>query len=177
MTEPARAAADALRTALESAGVEYDEPAPGTFVAVLPGERKLKTTCSLVVGPHSLSVNAFVIRRPDENAEGVHRWLLERNLRLFGVAFSVDRLGDIYLTGRWPLEAVSTESVDALLGSVLEVADSSFNVLLELGFSSAIRKEWEWRLSRGEPTFNLAAFPHLAPSGAVPVQDDATEAH
>ena len=64
---------------------------------------------------------------------------------------------------RWPLEAVSTESVDALLGSVLEVADSSFNVLLELGFSSAIRKEWQWRLARGEPTVNLAAFPHLAP--------------
>ncbi|MDT4986156.1 MAG: hypothetical protein QOI74_250, partial [Micromonosporaceae bacterium] len=34
---------------------------------------------------------------------------------------------------------------------------------LELGFSGAIRKEWAWRRSRGEPTMNLEAFRHLAP--------------
>ena len=172
MTSPAAgagartAATGVLRGTLDAAGIQYEEPRPGHFVAVLPGERKLSTTCSLVVGPHSLSVNAFVVRRPDENAEGVYRWLLERNLRLFGVAFAVDRLGDIYLAGRWPLDAVTAGNLDRLLGSVLEVADSSFNVLLELGFSTAIRKEWQWRLSRGEPTHNLAAFPHLAPAEA-----------
>ncbi len=37
-------------------------------------------------------------------------------------------------------------------------ADESFNTILELGFSSAIRKEWEWRISRGESTRNLEAF-------------------
>jgi hypothetical protein len=44
--------------------------------------------------------------------------------------------------------------------------------VLELGFASSIRKEWEWRLSRGEPTYNLAAFPHLAPGGAPPPPAD-----
>jgi hypothetical protein len=44
------------------------------------------------------------------------------------------------------------------------VADSSFNSLLELGFASAIRSEWAWRRSRGEPTWNLEAFRHLAPA-------------
>ena len=34
------------------------------------------------------------------------------------------------------------------------------------GFGSSIRKEWEWRLSRGEPTHNLEAFRHLAPPDA-----------
>ncbi len=44
---------------------------------------------------------------------------------------------------------------------MLEYSDSSFNTLLELGFASAIRREWAWRVSRGETTENLAAFEHL----------------
>lgn len=156
-------AARTLRQALRDQGIEHEEPTEGTFVLNLPGERKLKTTVSLVVGAHSLSVNAFVVRRPDENHEAVYRWLLERNTKLYAVAFAVDHLGDVYLTGHLPLHAVTPDELDRLLGSVLETADSSFNAILELGFGTAIRKEWAWRISRGEPTYNLAAFAHLRP--------------
>lgn len=163
--EDARTSAAAvIRAALRDCEIEHEETELATFVAVLPGERKLKTTCSLVVGAHSLSVNAFVVRRPDENFEAVFRWLLERNTKLYAVSFALDHLGDVYLTGRLPLPSVTPDEVDRLLGAVLEASDSSFNTLLELGFSSAIRKEWAWRIARGEPTHNLAAFPHLAPS-------------
>ncbi|MFD9867562.1 YbjN domain-containing protein [Streptomyces niveus] len=160
----------ALRSAAHDSGLKWESPEPGTFVVTLPGTRKLSTTCSLRVGRHSLSVNAFVIRHPDENQEGVHRWLLERNLKLYGVAYAVDRLGDIYLSGRLPLSAVGEDEVDRLLGSVLEEADGSFNTLLELGFAAAIRKEYAWRISRGESTRNLDAFAHLtqAPDGTPP---------
>jgi hypothetical protein len=155
-------AADLLRRALIEAGVAYEEPAVGNFVATLPGVRKLSTTCSLVVGTHSLSVNAFVARRPDENHEAVYRWLLERNTRAPGIAFALDRLGDVYLVGRIPLEEVTAAAVDRILGAVLAEADGAFNTILELGFASAIRKEWAWRRSRGESTANLEAFRHLA---------------
>ena len=53
------------------------------------------------------------------------------------------------------------------LGAVLEAADSSFNTILEMGFASAIRKEWAWRTKRGEPTWNLEAFRALAPDDAA----------
>lgn len=66
------------------------EPCPGNYVVTLPGTRKLSTTCSLIVGKHSLSLNAFVVRHPDENEAEVHRWLLERNLRLFGLSYAID---------------------------------------------------------------------------------------
>lgn len=157
-----------LRAALAQDGLEHEETAPGRFVVVLPGTRKQKTTVSLVVGEHSLSVNAFVARHPDENHEAVHRWLLERNLGLYGVAFAVDRHGDIYLAGKLPLSGVTPDEVDRLLGTVLETSDGSFNTILELGFASAIRKEWEWRTSRGESTANLEAFRHLAPTAGEP---------
>ena len=125
---------------------------------VLPGERKLQTTCRFEVGDHALSVHAFVARNPDENHEVVYRWLLERNLKMYAVSFAVDAAGDIYLDGRLPLHAVTAEEVDRLLGAVLTYADESFNTILELGFATSIRREWDWRRSRGESTRNLEAF-------------------
>jgi hypothetical protein len=152
-----------LRDVLAGLEVEWEEPRAGEFVVTLPGERKLKTTCVLQVGEHALSVHAFVARRPDENHEAVYRFLLERNLRLYGVAFGVDHLGDVHLAGKLPLAAATAEEVDRLLGSVLDAADGSFNQILELGFATSIRREWEWRTARGESTANLAAFRHLLP--------------
>jgi hypothetical protein len=151
----------AVEQALAEAGLEWESPQPGTYVTQLPGTRKLTTTCQLIVGRHTLSLNAFVVRHPDENHEAFYRWLLERNVRLYGVAYAVDRLGDVYLTGRLPVSAVTAEEVDRLLGAVAENADGSFNVLLELGFASSIRREYAWRVSRGESTRNLDAFTHL----------------
>ncbi|GHH90884.1 YbjN domain-containing protein [Streptomyces capillispiralis] len=159
--EAAQRAAQVIEGVLKDAELEWESTAPGTYVVKLPGTRKLSTTVSLIAGRHTLSLNAFVIRHPDENEGAVHRWLLERNLKLFGVSYAVDPLGDIYVTGRLPLSAVTADEVDRLLGQVLEAADGSFNTLLELGFASAIRKEYAWRVSRGEPTRNLDAFAHL----------------
>ena len=162
MSTQSQLAATVVRDVLSVHDVEVEEPEVGHFVVTLPGTRKQKTTCSLVVGEHALTVQAFVARHVDENAEVVYRWLLERNLRMDGVAFSIDHLGDIYLAGRLPLASIDEAEVDRILGSVLEYADGSFNTILELGFASAIRREWEWRISRGDSTANLEAFKHLA---------------
>ena len=155
--------AEVIRDYLTENELEYEELADGVFSFSLPGEKKLQTAVRLDVGEHALGVHAFVCRKPDENHERVYRWLLERNLRMYAVAFAVDRLGDIYLDARLPLGSVTAEELDRLLGSVLANADESFNAILELGFASSIRKEWEWRLSRGESTRNLDAFKHLKP--------------
>lgn len=133
---------------------------PGIIVE-LPGERRLKTNTILSIGEHSVRVEAFVCRKPDENHEGVYRFLLKRNRRLYGVAYTLDNVGDIYLVGRMALHAVTPEEVDRVLGQVLEAVDNDFNTLLELGFRSSIQKEWEWRVKRGESLKNLKAFEHL----------------
>ena len=158
-------AAQVVRDYLDAAEIEYDELTEGVFSLTLPGEKKLQTPVRLDVGAHALGVHAFVCRHPDENHERVYRWLLERNLKMYGVAFAVDRLGDIYLDARLPLSVVTPEELDRLLGSVLSYADDSFNAILELGFASSIRKEWEWRKLRGEPTKNLEAFRGWLESG------------
>jgi Putative bacterial sensory transduction regulator len=152
-----------IRAELSELDLDWAESAPGLFSISLPGTRKLITECALDVGRHVMNVRAFVARNPDENHVGVYRWLLERNLKLHGICFSLDALGDIYLTSRVPVELVTRAEVDRLLGAVAETADDSFNVILELGFAESIRKEWAWRRSRGESTANLAAFTHLDP--------------
>ena len=154
---------DDIHAALAELELLWSENAPGLFSVTLPGTRKLVTECALEVGRYTVQIRAFVARHPDENAEGVYRWLLERNLKLVGVAFSVDALGDIYLTGRMPLDELSAAGVDRVLGAVADASDSSFNVILELGFAASIQREWVWRRSRGESTANLAAFRHLDP--------------
>lgn len=164
MTDPGQV----IRDHLAENEIEYDELSEGVFSFSLPGEKKLQTAVRLDVGPHALGVHAFVCRRPDENHEGVYRWLLQRNLRMYAVAFAVDRLGDIYLDARLPLAAVTSDELDRLLGSVLTYADESFNAILELGFATSIRKEWEWRKLRGEPTQNLEAFRGWLESGEDP---------
>ncbi|GAB3689814.1 type III secretion system chaperone family protein [Angustibacter aerolatus] len=147
---------------LTASGVEHERGArPGEVVATLPGEHKQRTTVSLLVGDHSLSASAFVVRRPDERVEEFQGWLLRRNARLQGVAFCQDADGDVYLVGRLPLVGVTPETFDGLLGTLLDVADSSFDPLLGIGFLTAMRREWAWRVSRGESTRNLDAFRHL----------------
>jgi Putative bacterial sensory transduction regulator len=152
-------AADVVRAWLEESDLEWEPGArPGEFVVQLPGEAKLRTTVSLLAGDQGLSASAFVVRHPDENHEAFYRWLLMRNSRLPGIAFALDRVGDVYLVGRVPVEGVTTETVDRLLGAILSVADSSFNELLTLGFLESMKREWRWRVDRGESTRNLEAF-------------------
>ena len=146
---------------LDSHDLEYERKDANTFLVTLPGEKKLQTHCALVVGDHSLSINAFVIRKPDDNADQVHAWCMLKNASMYGIAFATNEIGDIFLVGRLPLFAVNERELDRLIGSVLQYSDNSFNPLLELGFANAIRREWAWRVSRGESLANLDAFKHL----------------
>jgi hypothetical protein len=150
-----------IAAALAELEVDHQRREPGQFLVTLPGTRRLQTATWLVVRDYALFVQAFVCRRPDEEHEAVYRFLLQRNARLYGVHYTIDRMGDIHLVGRVPLAAVSTDEIDRVLGQVLEAADGDFNTLLELGFSSSIRREYAWRTERGESTANLKAFEHL----------------
>lgn len=146
---------------LEHRRAELDSAGGPSLIAVLPGERKLKTTCLLTVGTHGVRIEAFVCRHADEDAEAVYRFLLRRNRHLFGVHYTIDKINDIYLVGRISTEALSAAELDRVLGQVLEAADGDFNTILEIGFHTSIRREWRWRTVRGESLRNLAAFEHL----------------
>jgi hypothetical protein len=151
-----------IEQTLREAELVFEHPAPGRWLVDLPGTKKLKTVCGLIVGEHALRIEAFVCRQPDENREQLWTFLLQRNARMYGVAYSIDRVGDVYLTGRLPHAAVTPEELDRLLGAVLSYADEPFNTMLEIGFGTSIRREWAWRVKRGESLRNLEAFADFA---------------
>lgn len=159
--------AEAIESVIRDQELQFERVGPEAFVVALPGERRLKTACWLTVGRHALEIEAFVMRKPDENHEQVYAFLLQRNVRMYAVAWAIDAAGDVYLAGRLPLAAVTPEEVDRVLGCVLEYADGTFNHLLELGFGSSIRREWAWRVKRGESLANLHAFADFAQRPAV----------
>jgi hypothetical protein len=146
-----------IESTLDERGVEWERTGEG-FVVTLPGEHKQKTLCNLIPGAHALRVEAFVMRQPDENREQLWEYLLQRNARMYGVSFSIDASGDVYLTGRVSLDSIDADELDRLLGSVLRYADESFDKMLSIGFRTAIRREWAWRVSRGESLANLQSF-------------------
>lgn len=158
-----------IKAALDAAELGYDHPGQGRFFVSLPGTKKLQTNCWLIVAEHALVVEAFVCRQPDESHEDFYRYVLRRNARLYGVHYTVDDSGDLYLVGRIGLHAVNAEELDRILGQILEAADGDFNSLLEIGFATAIRREWGWRESRGESLANLRPFSALVErDGPVP---------
>lgn len=134
-----------IREALDDLDLKYEHTEPGSFLVTLEGDHKLRTMTWLVVGDHSLLVEAFFMRAPAENAAGTYAFLLGRNARTYGVHFSIDRVGDVFLTGQVPLSAVDAEEVDRLLGCTRTYADENFDPAIALGFAGAIEREKAWR--------------------------------
>jgi hypothetical protein len=160
-----------VEAALAGLDLPFESPQPGAYLVRLEGQHRLATMTWLIVGTHSLHVEAFFCRQPDENHAAFYRFLLERSGRMYGVHFALDPVGDVYLVGRLPLAAISADEIDRLLGCVLSYSDENFDPALKLGFASSIRREWAWRVKRGESLANLQAFAALA--DAEPPQDRA----
>ena len=152
---------DAVREYLTAQELEIQDVSDSALVISVQGNSKLKINVALAIGEHTFRVESFVARNPDENYENVYRWMLEENRKLLTVAFCLDTFGDIYLRGSLPIENLTLNDVDQILGVVISESDRSFNILLELGFKSAIEREWAWRTSNGMDTANLQAFAHL----------------
>lgn len=169
-------ACDALQAALEGLGLGYEHQEPCAYLVRLEGQHKLATMTWLIAGEHSLQVEAFFCRQPDENHAAFYRFLLERSARMYGVHFALDRTGDVYLTGRLPLSSISEAEVDTLLGCVLTYSDEMFNEAIRIGFVSAILREWAWREKRGESLANLRPFADLVAAQAGQDQEETSQA-
>lgn len=142
--------------------LKYEHPSDGAFLVTLPGEHKLTTMTWLVVQDFSLLIEAFFMRKPEDDPAAVHAWLLSRNAHMYGMGFSIDQLGDVYIVGRLPLSAVEPDEIDRLLGCMLRYSDDGFDTAVALGYEQSIRREWAWRTKRGESTANLQAFARFA---------------
>ena len=105
------------------------------FVRVL-GEAKDTYSIWFEVRQRSLFFETFVMPAPEEQHAAFFEHLLHRNDEMFGMAFTVGAEAAIYLKGQLPLEAVTEEQLDRILGSVYAYVEQFFRPALRLGFAS-----------------------------------------
>lgn len=135
---------------LAAQGLEAEQDGE-RWMVMLHGERKRTVAVTLSIGDHTLIVQSFFMRAPDEDAAAVYGLLLRRNLRSYTLRFALHPDGDVLLVGVLPLAAVTDGELDRLLGQLLAVADDTFDEALRLGFARYIAREQQWRAASGLP--------------------------
>jgi hypothetical protein len=130
-----------LLDALTALGAPFERVEAGAYLVTLHGRRRPTTQVWLLAGEQAVAVEAFVLHvLPGHCADPapLHRHVLARNLRLRGVHYGLDEVGDLFLTGSVPLGAVDAEHLDRVLGEVLDLLERDAEVLLELAYGPAL---------------------------------------
>ena len=120
---------------------QFERVEAGAYLVTLHGRRRPTTQVWLLAGAQAVAVEAFVMhvlpgQCPDPSP--LHRHLLARNLRLRGVHYGLDDVGDVFLTGSVPLEAVTAEHLDRVLGEVLDLLERDAETLLHLVYGARV---------------------------------------
>lgn len=113
--------------------VEYAEEVDGRWAVRMRQEVRDATTVWFEVGERSLRFEAYVMPAPVRPAE-VHRQALARNVRAWRCFFAIDAEGALVLRGRLPVDRVSLDELDRVLGEVFETIEVSFPPLVRAGF-------------------------------------------
>ena len=114
----------------------------GAYVVQLAGRRRPSTLVWLLAGEQAVAVEAFVLHLVDvADPAPLHRYLLQRNLRLRDVHFGVDDVGDVFLTGSLPHGVVDAPQLDRLLGEVVQLLEDSSAAIVRLAYGDRLAQE------------------------------------
>jgi hypothetical protein len=112
-----------------------DDP-PAWYVR-FSGEAKENYSAELTLGQRSLHFETYFMPAPQENLEEFYRHLLVRNLKLYGMAFTIHQNGGIYIEGRLPNRMVQEpDEIDRILGSLFAYTEEMFTTAAKIGFAS-----------------------------------------
>ena len=108
---------------------------PLWFVRCL-GEEKSVFTVWFMLRQRSLFVETYFMPAPEQEKGAVYEYLLRRNLRMFGLKFSIGNEDAVYLTSEIHNDDVSVEELDRLLGTAYLETEQSFRPAMRLGFGA-----------------------------------------
>ena len=140
--------AEVIEKYLRDREIRYERSSDSDWVLQLHGEKKHSITVLLALRDRTLAMESFFMRRPSENHADVYAMLLRANMRAYGIRFSLDDIGDIFIVTRLALEFVTEEELDRLLGAVLTTADEMFMPAIEVGFASYLARDLAWRAAQ-----------------------------
>jgi hypothetical protein len=93
------------------------------------------TTVWFDVGDRTVAIEAYVLPAPRFRRDEVYRQALARNAGSRRLHFALDRLGDLVLVGRIPIDELSEGELELALGEVYELIEVSFRGLVAAGFA------------------------------------------
>ena len=107
----------------------------------LPGVARSWIPIEIEVSERSVKLTSHVIIEPDEAHAEVFRFLLRRNHRANGAAFSIDgKEAVICLVTRIETDALTDERLDEAVGTIVQETEEVFRTILAVGFASRLRK-------------------------------------
>ncbi|MCW2776474.1 MAG: hypothetical protein JWN17_199 [Frankiales bacterium] len=128
-----------LLTLFTELGVPFERVEAGAYVVELHGSRRPRTLLWVIAGEQALQIEAFVMHMIAVSDPGpVHRHLLRRNLGLRTVHYSVDDVGDVFLVGSLPHDALSERGIDGVLGEVLSLLEADGPKLQALAYGERL---------------------------------------
>lgn len=92
------------------------------------------TTVWFEVGQRTVRIEAYVLPAPPGDAGEVHRQALARNAGTRRMSFALDRLGDLVIVGRIPLEHLTEEELELALGEVYDLVEVAFPPMVRAAF-------------------------------------------
>lgn len=131
-----------LLTLLSTAGVPFERVEAGAYAVELHGSHRQRTWLWVVAGEQSVALEAFVMHLTVEaDHAAVHRHVLRRGLGLRAVHYALDDVGDLFLVGSLPHDALSEDRLDVVLGEVLALMDRDARVLPALAYGDLLERD------------------------------------
>lgn len=130
--------ADELRDNPVLLAIDRDPAARRWFVR-LRGEERDTIAVWLTLGQRTLQYETYVMPAPEERHAELYEYLLRRNEKLYGLAFSIGDEDAIYLRGQLAVAAVERVDLDRILGSLYVSVERFFRPAMRIGHASRFR--------------------------------------
>ena len=103
------------------------------------GEEKDVFTVWFSLRQRTLHFETYVLPAPEEDHARFYEHLLRRNHKLAGMAFTIGIEDAVFLEGQLPIDAVTEDELDRILGSMYAYVEQCFRPALRIGFASRLR--------------------------------------
>ncbi|HUZ41302.1 MAG TPA: type III secretion system chaperone [Acidimicrobiales bacterium] len=106
----------------------------------LKGEEKSVITLWLSLRQRTVHVETEVISAAEENRETLYHFLLTKNAELRELHLAIGPEEGIYLMAKIPINEVTTERLDEVVGATLTYVEEIYPTAMTMGLSSLYRR-------------------------------------
>jgi hypothetical protein len=116
------------------AALERGEPGERRWYLRVHGVEKEVFTVWWTLRQRTLHYETYVMPHPAERRDEVFEFLLRRNAKIYGAAFSIGAEDAVFLGGQLAIEHLDDAELDRILGTLWEWTERTFRPAMRLAF-------------------------------------------